>query len=148
MLNRRRNSGFTLLEVLVALVVLSIGLLGLSGLQTLGLRNNHSAMLRSQATLATSEIIDRMRANRGAATDGRYDIDYSTDAPSVTCVSKCSPLRVAQADLNAWRSTVGRLPSGESEVDVDANGLAEVKVRWADARDVGDKLEIVTLVQL
>ncbi len=67
---KHRSRGFTLLEVLVAMVVLSVGLLGLSGLQTSSLRNNHSAFLRSQATLVSNDIIDRMRANRDSAIGG------------------------------------------------------------------------------
>ena len=144
----RRGGGFTLLEVLVALVVLSIGLLGLSGLQTTGLRNNHSAFLRSQATLVTMDILDRMRANRGAARDGDYDINYGATPTSITCTGTCSKTQVAQIDVELWNAYVERLPGGEGEVSVTAGGLAEVKVRWADARDVSNKLEVVTRAQL
>ena len=62
--NRRsRQSGFSLLEVLIAIVVTSIGLLGLAAMQATGLRNNHSAYHRSQATVLAYDIADRMRAN-------------------------------------------------------------------------------------
>ncbi len=60
----RGNEGFTLLEILVAVLVLSIGLLGIAGLQVTGLRFNHSAYARTQATLLAYELADRMRANR------------------------------------------------------------------------------------
>ena len=145
---RRYAGGFTLLEVLVALVVLSIGLLGLSGLQTTGLRNNYSAYLRSQATLVTTDIIDRMRANRDAAKGGDYDINYGATPTSVTCTGTCSKTQVAQMDVELWHAYVNRLPGGEGEVEVTAAGLADVKVRWADTRDVGNKLEVVTRAQL
>lgn len=145
---RHRQGGFTLLEVLVALIVLSIGLLGLSGLQTTGLRNNHSAFLRSQATLATTDIIDRMRANRDAARDGDYDINYGTTPSHVTCIGSCSATQVAQMDVELWHAYVERLPAGEGEVSVTTGGLAEVKVRWTDARDLSAKLELVTRAQL
>ena len=145
-------SGFTLLEVLVALVVLSIGLLGLSGLQTSSLRNNHSAFLRSQATLAITDIMDRMRANHDAAVRDNYyyNIDYEAEATLSTtaCTSNCSPQYVANMDLVEWRSYVERLPGGEGEINVDANGVAEVKVRWADTRDSSNKLEIITRSQI
>lgn len=145
---QRRCGGFTLLEVLVALIVLSIGLLGLSGLQTTGLRNNYSAFLRSQATLVTSDILDRMRANREAAKDGDYDIAYAGTPASITCTGTCSKTQVAQLDVELWRAYVERLPSGEGQVSVTGGGQAEVRVRWADTRDVGNKLEVVTRAQL
>lgn len=148
MTTSNRMGGFTLLEVLVALIVLSIGLLGLSGLQTTGLRNNHSAFLRSQATLVTGDIIDRMRANRDAAFNGDYDIAYNATPTQVTCTSACSTLQVAQMDVELWRAYVERLPAGGSEVSVTAAGIAEVKVRWADTRDVNNLLELVTRAQL
>ena len=142
------QGGFTLLEVLVALIVLSIGLLGLSGLQTTGLRNNHSAFLRSQATLVTTDIIDRMRANRDAARDGDYDINYGVTPTHITCSGICSNTQVAQIDVELWRAYVDRLPAGEGQVSVAADGQAEVRVRWADTRDVSNKLEVVTRAQL
>jgi type IV pilus assembly protein PilV len=144
----RRGRGFTLLEVLVALVVLSIGLLGLSGLQTTGLRNNHSALLRSQATLLTTDIIDRMRANRAAAVDGDYDITYTADEPTTSCSSGCTSQQIAHMDLQLWRAYVERLGSRQGAVSVDADGVAEVRVRWADARNTDNLLEFVTRVQL
>jgi type IV pilus assembly protein PilV len=55
--------GFTLIEVLVTIVVVSIGLLGLAGLQINGLRANVSSEARSKATLLANDIIERMRAN-------------------------------------------------------------------------------------
>ncbi len=54
------QAGFTLTEVLVAIVVLAIGLLGLAGLQAVGLRGNHGAYLKTQATLAAQDIIERV----------------------------------------------------------------------------------------
>ncbi|WP_078118297.1 type IV pilus modification protein PilV [Thiosocius teredinicola] len=136
-----KQSGFTLLEVLVAMIVLSIGLLGLSGLQTTSVRSNHSAFLRSQATTLSMDIMDRMRANRDGAIAGSYNIAYATTATSPGCNLNCSNGQVAQRDLFQWRSFVERLPGGESEVDVTATGVAEVKIRWFDARD-GNKLEV------
>lgn len=153
---QRCAAGFTLLEVLVALVVLSIGLLGLSGLQATSLRNNHNAFLRSQATILKNDIVDRMRANRDSATAGNYNIDYTGTPTVVSCVGSCSAVQVAQIDVAEWRAYVERLPGGESEISVDADGVAEVKVCWSDTRDSSaacsdsgtGKLELVSKVQL
>lgn len=143
-----RSGGFTLLEVLVAMVVLSVGLLGLSGLQTSSLRNNHSAFLRSQATLVTNDILDRMRANRTVAVTGSYDITYTGSPSTTACTTGCSAGDVADMDVAEWRRYVERLPGGEGEITVSAAGVAEVKVRWADARDSTNKLQVVTRSQI
>ncbi len=143
------SRGFTLLEVLVALVVLSIGLLGLSGMQTTSLRNNHSAFLRSQATVVTNDILDRMRANRDSALDGDYDLLYTeTPATSGCSGTACSATDVANRNLGEWRSFVARLPEGEGQVTFPTAGVAEVRVRWADTRDVNNKLELVMRSQI
>jgi type IV pilus assembly protein PilV len=147
---RKVSRGFTLLEVLVAMVVLSIGLLGLSGMQAGSLRNNHSAFLRSQATVVSNDIIDRMRANRDSALAGDYDIAYAAGTPAAGCTngaSGCLATDVAATDLFFWRAYVERLPGGESDISFPVAGVAEVRVRWGDARD-GTKLEIVTRAQI
>jgi type IV pilus assembly protein PilV len=58
--------GFTLTEVLIAVLVLAVGLLGLAGLQLAGMKSNHSAYLRSQATIVAYDLLDRMRADPAA----------------------------------------------------------------------------------
>lgn len=73
----RHQRGFTLIEVLIAALVLSIGLLGLGGLQSISLKMNQGSYLRTQATTLAYEIADAMRANRGNAASyvGEYDAD-------------------------------------------------------------------------
>ena len=72
------QAGSSLLEVLVAVVVLSIGLLGLAGLQMTSIKSSHSAYMRSQATLLAYDLADRARATRVLTQAGRLD-DGSTD---------------------------------------------------------------------
>src|SRR3569832_663794 len=73
-----RQRGFTKLEVLISVVELSIGLLGIAGLQATGQRNNHSAYQRSQATALAYDMIDRMRANQAGVTSGAYNAINTT----------------------------------------------------------------------
>jgi type IV pilus modification protein PilV len=61
--NKIEQQGFTLIEVLVTVIIMAIGLLGVAGLQLAGMRSNHSAFLRTQATIAAYDLIDRMRAD-------------------------------------------------------------------------------------
>lgn len=67
------ESGSTLLEVLIALVVITVGLLGLLSMQVYSLKGNQSAYLRSQATSLAYELVDAMRADRDGALAGAYD---------------------------------------------------------------------------
>jgi len=135
---KHRARGFTLIEALVALVVLSIGLLGVAALQLTSLRSNHSSAMRSQATFLAYDIIDRMRANREAAVAGDYDIALGTDSDADT---------LAGDDLDAWKQNIARtLPAidneGEAEPadgSVERNGtIFTVTIRWADWDDSGE----------
>lgn len=129
---QRRVHGFTLVEVLVALLVLSVGLLGLAGLQLSGLRGNHSAYLRSQASVLAYDVIDRMRANRSAAMNGDYDLvfDEASDLPDTSG----SPTQAA-LDLAEWGATVlNTLPGSQASVDIDGSNIVTVSVQWDDTR--------------
>ncbi|MDT8385068.1 MAG: type IV pilus modification protein PilV [Gammaproteobacteria bacterium] len=128
--SRRDHSGFTLIEVLVTVVVVSIGLLGLAGLQINGLRANLSSEARSKATLLASDIIERMRANPlgvanndyanintagigcGAAPDP-FCSNNSGGIALVTAPEGCTPTEMASFD--AWIWACG-LPQANADV--------------------------------
>lgn len=137
-----RSRGFTLLEVLVALVVLSVGLLGLTGLQATSLRNNHSAFLRSQATVAINDIMDRIRANRAVAKNGLYALPMATTAGSLgaPCSASCTGQQLRTRDQIEWLQLVGRLPNGDGSIVMGTIGgdpdrdLVTVSVQWNDDR--------------
>jgi type IV pilus assembly protein PilV len=137
---RRTQQGFTLIEVLVALLILAIGLLGLAGMQASALRNNMSAYMRSQATFHVYEIIDRMRSNLSFALkeNGKAGYDtggYITSYGGTPCDTTCSEGSMAASDRKEWLEMVSRLPSGAGFISVDANGIATVRIRWSDRRD-------------
>jgi type IV pilus assembly protein PilV len=128
----RASRGFTLIEALVALLVLSIGLLGVAALQLTSLRSNTSSSYRSQATFLAYDIADRMRANRQAARAGGYLIAFGDTLPATTTT-------VAEADLVAWKNRVNAgtvLPAGaDAEIAwADAaSGVVAIRVRWSDS---------------
>lgn len=135
----RHQSGITLIEILVALLVLSIGLLGLANLQAVGLRANHNAYLRSQATILAYDIADRMRANRSSAVAGEYDIALNA-APGGT--------GVPATDLAQWKARLAELlPSGDGAVAVDADS-AVVTVQWDDSRGTETPIELTVTTEL
>lgn len=136
------GTGFTLLEVLIAVLVLSVGLLGLASLQAFGLKNNHSALLRSQAVVLVNDAMDRMRGNREQALLGvnsLYNTSF-TDTPVAANCTTCTSSQLASIDLAAWKSNVSRLPGGKGQISISAAGKATVQVRWADSRRSEDLL--------
>lgn len=132
----KTQSGFTLIEVLVAVIILAIGLLGLAGIQTVGLKNNQSAYTRSQATQLAYDIADRMRANvAGAAT--YTAIDPTAAASTETCYNAtgCTPAQMAQSDLFAWNATLTNvLPGGSGTIAVAGN-VFTITITWDDDHD-------------
>lgn len=117
----RRQRGFSLLEVMVAVVVFSIGLIGLGLLLTASIRANHVGFLHSQATFVAESIADRMRANIPGvwldAYDGTWDAGAAAPANPCAAGSPCTPAEVAARDVWAWGQMVGQLlPAGQGVV--------------------------------
>ncbi len=106
----RNSKGFTLLEVMIAVFVLAIGLLGVAALQMTGVKNNHTANIRTQATELTYNMADRIRANIDGVVAGNYlsntapgaAFDCITNFTGTTIANKCSASEMAQADLDWW----------------------------------------------
>lgn len=122
--------GFSLIEVLVAVVVLSIGLLGLAALQVSGLRVGQSSFYRAQAAQLATDMADRMRANAGEA---------RTCALAMTAPTPTSPTNTCQRDLAEWRNRLRTLPGGNGAVEIDlAASLVTVTVQWDDSRGGGN----------
>jgi type IV pilus assembly protein PilV len=149
-MHKKREQGFSLMEVLVTVVILSIGLLGLAGLQAKSQQFTQSSYLRSQAAVLANDIMDRMRANRTAAlispTSG-YAIDMSGDAPSSpsNChTGACDTDDMAEFDKAQWLNTIANtLPSGDGEVATTplpggTGYLFQVSIQWDDPRTVED----------
>jgi type IV pilus assembly protein PilV len=122
----RQQRGFTLLEVLIALLVLSIGLLGLAALQTTGLRSNQMASMRTLATQLAYDMTDRMRANPAGIAANQYVI-ATDETPGDPAVS------IANNDLTEWRDQIARLPGGLSSIAQNA-GTHVVTVYWDEYR--------------
>lgn len=127
-----RQQGFTLLEILVSIVVLSIGLLGLAGLQAVSLNNNQTAYLRAIATQQALDMADRIRSNPAGVASGEYD-DLDTSIPTAqTCLSaSCTAAEMAASDHARWNTNNQRLlPGGAGTVVNDGNGNFVINVMW------------------
>ncbi len=133
------SAGFTLMEILIALLVVSVALIGVASLQIRGQQINHVAYLRTQATFLAYDMMDRMRLNSenaaqyvggftsvGPAGEGT---DYSCDGDG----KSCSSIELANYDLNNWLNQVREtLPKGEVNIKlVDAlTQEYEITLRW------------------
>jgi type IV pilus assembly protein PilV len=134
----RHARGFTIVEVLVALLVLSIGLLGVAKLVMYSARGNDSAYLRTQATELAYAILDNMRANRTSARGGSYDTGFgAAGAPGNCLAAACTTAGMATYDVSLWKTRLAAaLPAGDGQiVTATAAGLtsASITVRWEDA---------------
>ncbi len=106
--NLKTQKGFNLIEVMVSLVIFSIGLLGLAGLQQVGLAQNATAMQRTVAMSQAYDILDRMRNNRTT------DYTSATAASIPNCITAaCDTSQIASYDIFEWNlALASALPNG------------------------------------
>ena len=133
-------AGFTLIEVLVAVVIFSIGLLGIAGLQIAGLRYASGSQHRAAATMQAQNMTDRMYANLAGVDNGDYNVtgsmpgSYSQDCDN----NNCSATELATFDLVAWNNTNSdMLPGGTGVVCIDSTPDDGDSSAW-DCDNTGD----------
>ncbi len=130
---RRRQTGFTLIEVMIALLVLAVGLLGFALLQTMNVRFTKSAQQRTVASNLAYELIDIMRSQRVKGSHFNR-ITYASFA-GVTGQSCLESGNGAPADnIARWKCQVVRdLPDGKAQVELSPDGELAVTVKWGDS---------------
>lgn len=149
----RTNStqGFTLIEVLVSILILSIGVLGVTALQMRGLDGNRNALLRVQASLLASDLIQRIEVN-GATTYGPVSPGDVPPVPTNCYVSDCTPTQLAQFDTTQWLCSInsiatdgttfpacqglditGVLPLGKASLAMIGDEY-DIKIEWSDIK--------------
>lgn len=133
-----RTEGFSLVEVMIALLVLSIGLLGLAALQTTGLRFTQQSYQRTQAVILSYDMFDRIRANQEGKLLGEYDTVAAGSIPSVAlnkCTAgTCTSSEMADWDIANWNTTIAQLLSqGTGEIATDAaTAIRTITIRWME----------------
>jgi len=127
-----RYKGFTLIEVLVAVLVLSIGLLGLASLQATSLRNNNDASMLTRAGYIASDMADRMRANPSQVTAYPGAVAAAGNGACITAA--CTPAETVGNDTLDWNNLLKALPAGQGDITDQGGGLFTITVRWDEAR--------------
>lgn len=131
------TGGFTLIEALVAIVIVSIGLLGSAWLQIYSMRTTQNAYLQSQAAVIAADLADRIRANPEGAELGVYDDIDTGELPSdPDCIDEgCSPTQLANHDIREWSAQVtgtsALLPSGSATVSRSGE-VYTVTLNWTE----------------
>ena len=151
----RRISGFSILEVLISIVVLSFGLLGMVGMQAAALKSNREARLQSTAVVLARELAEMMRGNKdiGILTTnnpylGSFGSPLAASTPtyclSVGLTACTSTVAIANAQMTEWLARVdAQLPGARVDVcfdsaPFDSNGLP----RWACATGSGSAIVV------
>lgn len=144
-----RTQGFTLLEVLIAVLVFSFGLLGIAAMVLTSVRGTHTAQLHTQATFLAQWMSDAMRANPAGVMAGNYNA-ASVPIASTDCVATvCTPAALATRDFGVWGAMLAQsLPGGQGTVRCNLNsarradgtlafpaGLCTITLTWSEATD-------------
>lgn len=133
MSKHRSQQGMSLIEVMIAVLVVSVGLLGVAALQLASLKNNQSALDRSEAVVLAYSVLDRMRANRDAAAAGGYDIAMPSDLADCQAPGGAS---LANNDLTDWFGDIqAAFGAGAAcgAIDCDLNFNCTITVQWDDS---------------
>lgn len=144
-----KQNGFTLIEVMVAVLIFSVGLMGMAGLMVVSVKTNQSAYLRTQAGFLAQAIADRMRANIGLINS--YNGDYGTaTAGTDPCAGGlvCSPANMVNRDRLVWsQQLIDTLPNPTARIACNGavvgtvsqvgaspyQGLCTLTIQWDEA---------------
>lgn len=161
-----------MIELLVAVLVMGIGVLGVAGLQLVSLQNNRESLARAEAVSLAYDILDRIRVNPGAGVPGsNYDgVGFEEEPPSSSnCVTgSCSSNQMVNFDVAAWKCSLGGhhahnaceglrqdellpeadeqpgLADGDGAIDVDGDGIITVSVRWTGFNNQVQTISVVS----
>ena len=144
--SQHKQKGFSLIEALVAFLILSVGMLGIASLQTMSLKSGHTAALRTVAVVKVEEILESIRSNptviaNYAAGTGDMGIDNGCSQTAVPAAA-CTPAQMALDELFRWKnSLIEALPNNAATtasvtitppVPPSTLNLIVVSVNWSE----------------
>lgn len=133
----KTQQGVGLIEVLVAVLILTVGILGLVGLQTRALQFSQESLLQSQAMMMAYEMTDRIRANKTSAEDYKVMYGENVTAAQNCQTGTCTPEQMALYELSEWKTNVASLPAGDAQIVRDDSGVRPfytITVRFQDTK--------------
>ena len=137
--SRKRDVGFTLIEVLIAIVVFSLGVLGIGAMLVVMHKTSTSSYLQQEAVQYAYDIVDRMHANQAAAKAGSYNVASGTAPPvAPSCLGAlCTPAQIATYDQSEWLTGLNTsLPNGTGSIATALLGSSTtvtVTISWDDS---------------
>lgn len=135
---KAKQTGVTLIEVLVSVLIFSVGLLGLAALQLNALKFTESASLRTEAVFLAYEAADRIRASARVSSGGQ-GVSLSQYAVGLDTVPVCKDsCAVHTRDLAEWKQNLAGLPGGKGSISVGAGNMATITVQWQENRTQAD----------
>lgn len=156
--NFKKQAGFNLIEVMLAFLILSVGLLGVAGMQTTAMKASHTAMLKTIAINKVQDMVERMRSNRGVAltaynlAKGGTGTDRNCDDRGSPAAVSCSPAELAENDIFVWKNSLtnGALPALDTDATIVVNEAevppsATITVYW---KERGEDMSYGVLFQL
>ena len=140
-----KQRGITMVEILVAILILAIGFLGMASVQLMGAKNIAGSSFRTLATIYAYDMVERMRLNPEGIENDAYDAIDGTKVADPKCGNTCTAEKIAQRDAYEWNQliksslTEGGLPKGVGNVDYDStNQLHKVTVQWRESIRIND----------
>lgn len=141
-MKRRHSRAFTLIEVLVAVVILAVGLLGMASLMVTSMQSTQSAYYRSQASLLASDLLERMRGNKDSNGDSQAvgTDDYvttltsSSTCPAAQGCTDCSPAEQAAQDMHLWCTDLkAGIPGGGAVITRSGSNQYRIEINWQES---------------